>query len=497
MHRRELLKYGALGLASSYGLSRLPAFAQSPFPQPRTLEVLRADGVVEAQITARQSNLTLSGKPARLMTYGGFPGPTLRLREGETVRLNFTNNLPEATNLHLHGLHVPPSVDDPLALVQPGESRLYEFTIPKGSAGTYWYHPHVHGRVAPQLYAGLAGLLVVEGPLDALPELKGAEEHLLVLKDWLFSGNRIPAWTHMDWMNGREGSLLTVNAAVRPTLRAQKATLRLRLLNASNARYYRLALENHPLYLIATDGGFLEKPVELPELLLAPGERAEVLVRLSRPGNYRLQALPYDRGAMMMHGGMMGDQGMGMMDHGMMDHGSRGGMGDTGMMGSMMGMGATRLETLLTIVAPASPKPLPLPASLAPVERLEPARATATRRFELGERMMQAEFFINGQMFDPARVDVRAQLGSLEVWELVNKTDMDHPFHLHTYPFQVLSRGGKPAPYRAWKDTVNLRKNEVVRIAVPLRDFSGVTVYHCHIVEHEDRGMMGILQVKG
>lgn len=497
MHRRELLKYGALGLASSYGLSRLPAFAQSPFPQPRTLEVLRADGVVEAQITARQSNLTLSGKPARLMTYGGFPGPTLRLREGETVRLNFTNNLPEATNLHLHGLHVPPSVDDPLALVQPGESRLYEFTIPKGSAGTYWYHPHVHGRVAPQLYAGLAGLLVVEGPLDALPELKGAEEHLLVLKDWLFSGNRIPAWTHMDWMNGREGNLLTVNAAVRPTLRAQKATLRLRLLNASNARYYRLALENHPLYLIATDGGFLEKPVELPELLLAPGERAEVLVRLSRPGNYRLQALPYDRGAMMMHGGMMGDQGMGMMDHGMMDHGSRGGMGDTGMMGSMMGMGATRLETLLTIVAPASPKPLPLPASLAPVERLEPARATATRRFELGERMMQAEFFINGQMFDPARVDVRAQLGSLEVWELVNKTDMDHPFHLHTYPFQVLSRGGKPAPYRAWKDTVNLRKNEVVRIAVPLRDFSGVTVYHCHIVEHEDRGMMGILQVKG
>lgn len=160
-------------------------------------------------------------------------------------------------------------------------------------------------------------------------------------------------------------------------------------------------------------------------------------------------------------------------------------------------MGATRLETLLTVVAPASPKPLPLPASLAPVERLEPARATATRRFELGERMMQAEFFINGQMFDPARVDVGAQLGSLEVWELVNKTDMDHPFHLHTYPFQVLSRGGKPAPYRAWKDTVNLRKNEVVRIAVPLRDFSGVTVYHCHIVEHEDRGMMGILQVKG
>ncbi|WP_018467608.1 multicopper oxidase family protein [Calidithermus timidus] len=490
MNRRELLKYGALGLASSYGLFRLPAFAQSPFPQPRTLEVRRADGVVEAQITARQGNLILSGKPARLMTYGGFPGPILRVREGETVRLNFTNNLPEPTNLHLHGLHVPPSVDDPLAVIPPGESRLYEFAIPKGSAGTYWYHPHLHGRVAEQLYAGLAGLLVVEGPMDALPELKGAEEHFLVLKDWAFSGDQIPAWTQMDWMNGREGNLLTVNAAVRPTLRAQKATLRLRLLNASNARYYRLALENHPLYLIATDGGFLEKPVELTELPLAPGERAEVLVRLSRPGNYRLQALPYDRGAMMMHGsmnGMRGDQGMGQ---------GMGGMGDAGMMGPMMGMGATHLETLLTLVAPANPKPLPLPASLAPVEPLEPSRAAATRRLVLGERMMQAEFFINDRMFDPGRVDIQAKLGTLEVWEIVNKTDMDHPFHLHTYPFQVLSRDGKPAPYRAWKDTVNLRKNETVRIAVPLRDFSGVTVYHCHIVEHEDRGMMGVLEVR-
>jgi FtsP/CotA-like multicopper oxidase with cupredoxin domain len=495
MNRRTAIKLLGLGLGSTLVSSRLLGLAQGApaLPEPKWLPVRRPEaGLVEADLAARVSNMTVGGKPVTLLTYGGYPGGTLRVREGETVRLNFTNNLTQVTNLHLHGLHVPPSVDDPLALVQPGESRLYEFTIPRGSAGTYWYHPHAHGKVAEQLYAGLLGLIVVEGPLDAMPELKEAEEHVLVFKDWTFSGDRIPAWTHMDWMNGREGSLLTVNAAVRPTLRAQKATLRLRLLNASNARYYRLALENHPLYLIATDGGFLEKPVELTELLLAPGERAEVLVRLIRPGGYRLQALPYDRGAMTMPSGMsgmMGDQGMGMMDHGSM--GSMGqGMG-------MMGMGATRLETLLTIVAPANPKPLPLPSSLAPVERLDPSKAVATRRFELGERMMQAEFFINNQSFDPNRVDVQARLGTLEVWELVNKTDMDHPFHLHTYPFQVLSRGGKPAPYRAWKDTVNLRKNEVMRIAVPLRDFSGVTVYHCHIVEHEDRGMMGILQVKG
>jgi FtsP/CotA-like multicopper oxidase with cupredoxin domain len=195
---------------------------------------------------------------------------------------------------------------------------------------------------------------------------------------------------------------------------------------------------------------------------------------------------------MMMHGGgmgMMNHQGMGGMSHG-------GEQSTLAMQGMMMGMGPSRLETLLTIVAPPNPKPLPLPTSLATVERLDLTKVAATRRFELGERMMQAEFFINGRMFDPGRVDVRARRGTLEVWELINKTDMDHPFHLHTYPFQVLSINGRPQPYRAWKDTVNLKKNDVVRIAIPFRDFIGTTVYHCHIVEHEDRGMMGVLQVE-
>lgn len=499
MDRRSLIKLLGLGLGSALVGSRFPGLAQGvpSFPGPKLLPVKRPEpGLVEADLAARASNLTLNGRPVTLLTYGSYPGGTLRVREGETVRLNFTNNLTQATNLHLHGLHVPPSVDDPVAEVRPGQSRLYEFTVPKGSAGTYWYHPHVHGRVAEQLYAGLLGLIVVEGPLDAMPELKEAEEHVLVLKDFAFAGNRVAPFTPVDWMNGKEGDLLSVNGAVRPTLRAQKGTLRLRLLNASNARYYRLALERHPLYLIATDGGFIEKPVELPELLLAPGERAEVLVRLTRGGSFRLQALPYDRGAQMMHGtsSMGNTPGMGDMNMGMagMGHQNNDGMGGA----QMMPLGPSRLETLLTIVAPASPKPLPLPTSLAPVERLDLTKAVATRRFELGERMMQAEFFINGRVFDINRVDVRSKVDTLEIWEIVNKTDMDHPFHLHTYPFQVLSRGGKPEPYRAWKDTVNLRKDEVVRIAVPIRDFTGITVYHCHIVEHEDRGMMGVLKVE-
>lgn len=505
LNRRDFLKYTTLGLAGTYLASRLPALAQAPyFPGPRLLGVERSEGLVQAQLSARASNLTLRGQPVQLLTYGGLPGPTLRVREGETVRLNFTNNLTEPTNLHLHGLHIPPSVDDPLAEIGPGESRVYEFTLPKGSAGINWYHPHLHGRVAEQLFAGLAGALIVDGPLDAMPELAGAEEHLLVLKDLALAGGQVAPFTMMDWMNGKEGDLLTVNGAVQPVLQAQKATLRLRVLNASNARYYRLALDNHPLYLIATDGGFLERPVELGELLLAPGERADLLVRLTREGRYRLQALPYDRGAQMMMGGPrgMGDQG-GMP--GMSMGGSQDGMGGMDMgaggsgeeQGSMMGMGPSRPQTLLTVVAPLRPKPLPLPTGFAPVERLDPGKTTATRRIEFGERMMQAQFFLNNRRFDPGRVDIRARVGDLEVWELVNKTDMDHPFHLHTYPFQVLSVNGKAPAYRAWKDVVNVREKDTVRIAVPIRDFAGLTVYHCHIVEHEDRGMMGVLQVQG
>lgn len=495
--RRNFLKLGAISVASGYLLKPSLTWAQGPtlFADPPAFLCRRPElGLVEVDVLAQPSSAVINGGSVSLLTYGSYPGPTLRVRSGETVRLNFTNNLPEVTNLHLHGLHVSPSVDDPLAEIQPGESRLYEFMLPNFSSGTFWYHPHLHGKVAEQLYAGLLGTIIVEGPADLLPELREAEDHLLVLKDFSFDNGAISPFTMMDWMNGKEGDVLTVNGLVQPTLQARKGTLRLRVLNASNARYYRLALEEHPLYLIATDGGLIEKPVELSELLLAPGERAEVLVQL-REGRFNLQSLPYDRGAQMM----MGDTGS--MDMGGMDiEGMEmGGMEMEGMemSGDMMPLGAGRLETLLTIVAPGGLEPLPLPTSLARVETLDLSRAATTRQFVFGENMMQAEFFINDKAFDMNRVDVSAKLDTLEIWELVNNTDMDHPFHLHTYPFQIVSRNGRSEPFRAWKDVVNVKEGETVQIAVPITTFTGKTVYHCHIVEHEDRGMMGILEVTG
>jgi FtsP/CotA-like multicopper oxidase with cupredoxin domain len=296
----------------------------------------------------------------------------------------------------------------------------------------------------------------------------------LVLKDLSVRDGQVAAHSPFDWLSGKEGELVLVNGAWRPQLEPTRPLIRLRLLNAGNARYYRLLLEGHFLYQIATDGGLLAQPVRRRTLLLAPGERAEVLVRLRKRGEFRLLNLPYDRGSAMMHHG-----------HGMGAAASpTAGARTAGFSG----------EPLLSIVSPGLAPYVAMPAALTAVERLDPPADTPVQRVVLSETMMGG-FRINGRRFDPERDDVRGQLGAVELWEIENRGAMDHPFHLHTYPFQVLSTDGVPAELTAWKDVVNVRPGGRVRIAVPLRDFGGRTVFHCHIAEHEDLGMMGVLAV--
>jgi FtsP/CotA-like multicopper oxidase with cupredoxin domain len=458
------------------------------------------NGLLELDLDAIARPVTLAGKQAYLMSYNRqIPAPRLEAKAGDTIRIRFNNNLSQPTNLHYHGLHVPPTgnADNPFLSIPPGESLTYEFTIPKNHpSGTFWYHPHHHGHVAEQLFAGLAGLFIVRGELDEIPEIQAAKEEFLVLKDFdLDESGRIISSNHMAMMLGREGQLLTVNGQVNPNLSIAKGgLLRLRILNASPSRFYRLSLENHPFYLIATDGGAITAPIELEELLLAPGERVEVLVRGQKEsGKYRLLTLPYDRGGMGMMGG-----GMGMM-------------GGGHMMGSGMGMmgnsSQTSPQVLATLTYQDSVATLPLPKQLIPVETL--AQPETVRRFELSMSMgsgmgmgmgsgMGMSFTFNGQTFDMDRIDTQVKLNTIEDWELINVDPdrMDHPFHLHINRFQVMSRNGQPEPYRAWKDTVLVRGGETVRIRIPFRDFAGKTVYHCHILDHEDLGMMGIVNIQ-
>ncbi len=430
------------------------------------------------------------------------------MREGDQVRVAFTNSLSEETNLHFHGLRVPmtqANSETPFRRAAPGETILYEFPIPAGSAGTHWYHPHAHGTVAPHLFRGLAGAIIVEGPMDAV--FGGLPEQLVLLVDFTFGADgTIPEHSPADWMMGREGNLLTVNGANLPRLEVADGVARLRLINASNARYYRLVLPDANVTVIGTDGAYVARPYRATELLLAPGERYDVVAQFAKAGLFNLTALPYNRAPedmedMVMErpetddmaaekdpGGMdMGGVNMGGMDMGEMDmSGSEGTSASTGVAEPTPLMG-------LSVAAPGAFR---VPGDLSPIKPLGLQDASTYRRIVLTEDMAELEFYIDGRMFDVDRVDFAPQLGTVEHWEIVNETGVDHPMHLHVFPFQVYARRGVREERLAFKDVVNVPAGESVDILVPFGDFGGRTVLHCHIVEHEDLGMMSIVEVK-
>ncbi|MBD2256186.1 multicopper oxidase family protein [Pseudanabaena sp. FACHB-2040] len=459
--------------------------SQCSIPSQRPNRLLKSQsGQLSIDLAASPTAVNLVGMRSHLLAYNQqVPGPQLEVRPGDTVEIRFTNQLDTPSNLHFHGLHLPPTgeADNPLRMVAPGETALYRFTIPADHrAGTFWYHPHHHGNVASQVAGGLAGLLVVRGDLDEIPEIQAAQEAFLVLQDFdLNWRGQLQEPMPMFRMWGREGNHISINGQAPPTLPLpQSGLLRLRLLNASPSRVYRLQLKKHPWHLIATDGGALGEPVETDEVVLAPGERAELLVPGTRePGTYEIVNLPYDRGTMDMMSGRMGH---GMMGSGRMAHSSA----------------QAEPIQVARLTYQAGAAAVPLPKALILVESLpEPE---ISREFVLDhgiDAQTGQPFLINGQAFDHSRVDAQAKLGSVEDWWIINKAGLDHPFHLHTNSFQVISRDRKPEPYRAWRDVVNVRAYEVVQIRVPFRDFAGKTVFHCHVLDHEDQGMMGIVEI--
>ncbi|MEX1324736.1 MAG: multicopper oxidase family protein [Synechococcaceae cyanobacterium] len=508
LRRRSFLALaaGATATAGALVLGRSTVLRPGGrFHSAATSAVRSSGGRLELDLVARETPVSIPGGPERALTYNGLlPGPLLELEPGDAVRIRLHNRLDRPTNLHYHGLHIPPggTADNVFLSVAPGASQTYDFALPADHpAGIFYYHPHRHGTVADQVFGGLGGVLIVRGELDRIPEVQAAAEQVLFLKDLPSSGGFGPMGRGlgMGMMLGREGPVLTVNGQVNPELSVPAGgLLRLRIVNGSNARFWRLALEDHPFHLIASDGGAIEAPVELQELLLAPGERAEVLVQANRSqGRYRLLNLPYDRGGIgMMGGGMMGGsapgRGMGMGPRRSMGAGR--GSRDGG--GSRSGLPQQNQTAIATLAYVGSVDPLPLPQRLLPVEPLpEPLR---TRRFLLNHGMAPGQgmvFLINGRVYDHSRTDTRVRLGDTEDWEVVNAGVMDHPFHVHINPFQVISRDGRPEPYRAWKDVVLVRPGETVRIRTRFADFSGRTVYHCHIFDHEELGMMGNLQI--
>ena len=439
-----------------------------------------SNGLLELDLEARESSVILGDRQANLLTYNRqIPAPRLEAKPGDKVRIHFTNNLEQPTNIHYHGLHMPitGNADNVFLKIEPGAKLTYEFQIPNNHpSGTFWYHPHLHGLVAEQLFGGLAGLFIVRGRDDEIPELKAAQEEFLVLQDFsIDSQGRRSDSAHMSLMMGREGEVITANGQVNPRINlTQGGLLRLRILNASPSRFYRLALEDHALYHIATDGNSLNEPVEVNELLLTPGQRADILVKKDKEsGQYRLLNLPYDRGSMgMMGGSMMGGRGM---------------------------MGRNNREepiALATVKYASAVDSLALPTKLNSIDPLPEPQTV--RRFELNHGMSPGvgmAFLINGEYYQGDRIHTQVKLNTVEDWELINTGVMDHPFHIHGNAFQIISRNGQPELLLAWRDTVLVKRGETVRIRIPFNDFAGKTVYHCHVLDHEDLGMMGNLAI--
>lgn len=410
-------------------------------------------------LTAARSDVDVGGNPVRVMSYGGLPGPVLRLQPGETLNLKFDNRLDEATNLHFHGLYVSPSgrADNIWVVAPPAAAFEYELQVAAQEAGVHWIHPHVHGHTAKQLYAGLAMPVVVQGEIDGDSELAQAEDHVLVLKDLGIENCGVAAHTPADWIFGKEGEWLLVNGQVRPVLHAGKSLLRLRLVNASNSRFWRLALDSgEALHLIALDGRFLESRVEVEELLLVPAARAEVLVVLPDHRPRRLLYRNYPRG----------------------------------------GRNATAEQPILTLLPPVSPQPVALPGRLMNLERFDERLADARREVRFSPMLINGKPFHHHHQGGHVAATFEVRAGAREIWTVHNDDVMNHPFHLHTWHFDILSVNGRPPAIVAIRDMLNLSPGDAARIGIHFADFSGRTMFHCHIAEHADRGMMAVLDVR-
>jgi FtsP/CotA-like multicopper oxidase with cupredoxin domain len=434
-----------------------------------------------ALVASAASQAIWSGATTPVWTLGGsFPGPTIRVGRGAGFSARLENRLSEPTNVHWHGLAAPPEMDGhPSDVIAPGQSRDIAFPI-VDRAGTYWYHPHPDGRTARQVYGGMAGFFIVEdGRESALGLPSGEYDVPLVLQDRRTSPDHSLTYAPgpMDLMAGVLGDTVLVNGRPDAVLPVAATLYRLRLLNGSNARVYRLAFaDGRSFHVIGTDGGLLERPIPVTGLDLGPGERVEILVDLTRDPvgtSILLRSLAFT-----VQGGMGG----GMMP---------------GISGGAVPQGAA-LDVLRLRVERSGPA-APVPATLVPFERLDPARAEGTQAFTLSMGMMPVAgaFTINGRSFDPRRIDVRARRGRLELWEVRNASSEPHPFHVHATSFQVVSRTSGPlgAQDLGWKDTVLTWPGEAVTLAIRFEQYAGLYVLHCHNLEHEDAGMMLNLEV--
>ena len=489
-------------------------------------ELFEAD--VDISITAKPSEVQLfEGAKTSVYTYqaelikgsesslqeipNSYLGPIIRVKPQQKIRVRFHNELPDESIIHWHGLHVPHEMDGhPMSVVKNGEQYIYEFVIDNRPA-TYWFHPHPHGQTGPQVYNGLAGLFIVEDDRDDLP----TEEYEvpIVIQDRRFDASNQLVYLEnnmMDRMIGFLGDKIIINGASSTSMEVKKGTYRFRVLNGSNSRIYKIAWSDGAnLTVIGNDGGLLSKPTDKPYIVLSPGERIDLWRDFSSEDTNQqisLNSLSFDNATAM----------------GMMGGGRRGGMmGGRGMMRDESNLSDRYIDngeplTLYNfIVSDEQGEVKSLPTAFEPIEQIDLAEAVnrdRPRQFDFHFQRM--EWLINGRTFEMTNVAdwEKVKLNTTEVWEFTNSgsgrgrmggmMQMPHPVHIHALQFQIIERDVSQISStvwnsmkdgfidEGWQDTFLLLPGMRVRVAMRFEDFTGLFIYHCHNLEHEDMGMM-------
>ena len=441
-----------------------PSAAVEPLKTPP--EYRSSNGVLSVTLEARESPVMLGPVQIKGATYDGvYGGPVLRVKPGDTLKLRLINHLPQATNIHFHGMEVSPQGhgDNSMHMVAPGDSWDYEIAIPKDHPpGVYWFHTHAHSFAERQLMGGLSGTLVVEGFQDEVPATKPLKERLFALKE--FSPDRRGDLNTVPKPYNR--IIKSINGQVMPKIDIRPGETQLwRFSDQTANTYFRLSLEGHAFTVIGRDSRPVVHPETVKEVMFGPSERIDLLVTGAGAGAYRLVA----------------------------EQTSTGPAGDV--------FAAQNMALLVSAPDASQPAPAPLaPLTLAAAGAGKPipaAHIDAERTVIFSEDPVTGLFFINHATFDHDRVDVKVPLGSTEDWTIRNSSEELHIFHIHQVGFQVLSINGKAVPFDGLQDTVNVPIHGEVKIRIAFTDptIVGRFMFHCHILEHEDKGMMAQIEV--